>query len=161
MRRVVAGLMALLIPTAGLAQSPMAPMPYSDFRALAQSFDEAERAGSGGPLTVDLLLERLDAAAGRWAEQITALDAIVPEGCYAAAHAELTAYWTDYAANYTEARPMLASVKSPMGVVAVALMIEGILAEAHPLAYVDDASSLTGRTLDRMHIIDALQSCQP
>jgi hypothetical protein len=160
MRRVVAVLMvaATMVPGAATAQSPM-PMPYADFRALAQSFDDAEH--SDEPLTIDGLLHRLDAATVRWADEVAQLEAVTPEDCYAAALDEVTGYWRDYAANYVDARPMLAEAKSVMGLIPIALMIESIMVAAHPLAYVDDAASMTGRRLEQMHIIDALQTCEP
>ena len=156
MRRVLA---VLTLAVAGIvagcgasAQGPTAsPMPFADFLAMAQSFDAAE-AGSGDDSGT--LLERLDAAEARWAQQLASFAAVVPEPCYADALAELTGYWRDYAANYTDARPMMEAAKSTMGVLGIALMIEGVLAQAHPLAY-------PGSQRAPLHIIDALQTCEP
>lgn len=156
---VAAAALAVLVGGPAGAQSPApSPMPWEDYRHAAQAFEDVLDAPQE-PLTLETLMARFDEKMGQYQGEAARLASIVADSCYADAHAEYSAYWHDYIANATDARPMVAQVDSVMGVLPIGIMIETIMAAAHPSAYVDDAASMTGKRLDRMRILDTLQTC--
>lgn len=166
MLRVVVLAAALTSASAPVAAQG-SPMLWAEYRAAAQAAvdDLARPRSSPGPFSIESLREGMDAALARWEVEYARLSAIAPEECYAAAHAEYLAFRHDELANYRDAIPMLMAAESQMGVLAISLMVQGLLAEAHPLAFPEvppEAGVVTlGPKLDAMHIIDALQTCEP
>lgn len=160
MRRALVGaVLALASVGPAVAQSPApTPMPWLEYRAAAQAFEDVQQ-GPQDPLTIETLMARFDAKMLEYQGEVDRLAAITPEPCYAAAHTEYSAYWHDYIANSNDARPMFEQAKSIMGILPIGIMIESIMAAGHPSAYVADSTSMTGQRLDRMRILDTLQTC--
>ena len=162
MRRAIIGLFIVgaLAAAPVSAQSP-SPMPWVEYRAAAQAFEDVLQAPRD-PLTLETLMPRFEEMMALYRGESDRLAAISPEPCYAAAHDEYAAYWRDYIANTDDARPMFEAADSVMGILPIAMMIETVMAAAHPAAYADDASNaFLGKRLDRMRILDTLQTCVP
>ncbi|MBX3031462.1 MAG: hypothetical protein KF809_15050 [Chloroflexi bacterium] len=148
---------ALTIPAAANAQDVM---PWAEYRAAAQAAEEAEIAATSTSWTFEDWPVRFEEGMARWQAELDRLAGITPEECYAAGHTEFQAFWRDYLANFRDALPMFEQAESMMGLIGPAMMVESIMRQAHPAAYVEASTSMTGYTLDRMHLLDSLQTCE-
>jgi hypothetical protein len=166
MRRVMfLVLAAMMLPASAAAQSPTTPTPWAAYRADAQTFVDAFPTASPPVFTVETFQSQLEGAIVKWQAELERLATIVPEPCYADAHAAYLAFRTDELANYRDALPLIAAADSQMGVLGVVMMVQGMLAQAHPLAFPEPSAKpgvvTMGPVLDALHVIDTLQVCVP
>ena len=124
MRRLVTGSLISLVAITQLAATSLAqdaspspvatavsaaaadPMPYADYVAALEAFTTNDPfAGVSDTPTTDELVAAFETLVAKATVEQERLDAVVPEDCYAEAHAELLMYW----ASSTELTGQLAT----------------------------------------------------
>ena len=151
-----------LASSATVAQSNDAT-PFADYRAAVTAFADAEasRQESAGTLTtVEDAIARMDESIARQEAEGERLAAIAPEPCYADAHAEFLAFWRYRIASYKDTLPLVEGAESVIGMIPMFLAADATIRAAHPAAYVEDTTSMTGFTSEPLNILDTLASCE-
>jgi hypothetical protein len=179
MRRVLAGsvislVVVLQLASASLAQeaslSPSAPtaqgvpagepLPFADYVAALEAFTETSPFGamSDPPTKDEVVAGFRNLAAMATAEQ-ERLAAVVPEACYAEAHAELLAYWQSSIELTLQGADQLEAAAAVEEVGPIATALDEILFERHPIAYVELDDGSGGFEGSVFNILDALATC--
>lgn len=155
--RPVLGVVALLlVPMQALAQEVV---PYESYRTeLAAGLATPDR--SNPPLTIDNLIALAEESAARWEAQLAWLGYVIPEPCYADAHAEVLAYLTDSISTLRDAEPLMRAADSAMGAMGILLAAVESLGATHPSAFVQASNTLGGHKADPLHILDTLATCE-
>jgi hypothetical protein len=152
----IMALVLLLAPAQALAQEVV---PYQSYRTeLAAGLATPDR--STPPLTIGNLIALAEESAARWEAQLAWLGYVIPEPCYADAHAEVLAYLTDSIATLRDAEPLMRAADSAMGAMGILLAAVESLRATHPSAFVQASSTLGGYTADTLHILDTLATCE-
>jgi hypothetical protein len=159
---ILVAILVLLPATAPVTAQSGTPMPYADYRAATEAAIQAEsdaQEATGSLTTVDDALVRFGASIDRAQLEVNRLKAITPEDCYADAHAEMIAYREYSIATLRDTLPLIKDAKSVMGMLPMLLAADATVRAAHPAAYVEDSSSMTGWTSKPLNILDTLAMC--
>jgi hypothetical protein len=178
MRRLVTGSLISLLACAQLASTSLAqdvspspvapavsaaaadPMPYADYVAALKAFTTSDPfAGVSDPPTTDELVVAFETLVAKATAEQERLDAVVPEDCYAEAHAELLTYW----ASSTELTGQLATgLAAGASLDALGSMVNEMDAELfarHPIAYAESTDPSGGFRGSPFNILTALSTC--
>ena len=150
------------VPASVLGQS-VDPMPYAEYRVGILAYEQAVEAqpeASGMPTTAYVLAQLNDGQRDA-AIELARLQLIVPEVCYAPAHAEYLAFWEMLIARYDALRPQFEAAATIYDMVSLLLAWEAEIRAVHPAAYVAAADALSGYSMRRMNILDTLGASCP
>jgi len=134
---------------------------YADYLDALEAFRADDPfAGLSSEATVDEVVAAIGVLITRARAEGQRLDAVVPEACYAAAHAELAAYWHASIDLYEEALPELTARASLEELVPIIGDMDAVLRERHPLAYAGEPDEGGGFGGSPFNILDALGTCE-
>ncbi len=178
MRRLVTGSLITLVAIAQLTSATLAqdaspspaatvvsadttdPLPYVEYVAALKAFTASDPfAGVSENPTTDELVVAFETLVARATVEQERLAAVVPEDCYAEAHAELLTYW----ASSTELTGQLATeLAAGASLEALGPMVNEMDAELfarHPIAYAESTDPSGGFRGSPFNILAALSTC--
>lgn len=178
MRRLVIGSLISLVAITQLAATSLAqdaspspvapavsaaaadPMPYVDYVAALEAFTTSDPfAGVSDTPTTDELVVAFETLAAKATAEQERLDAVVPEDCYAEAHAELLMYWASSTDLTGQLATWLATGGSLDELGPVVNDMDAELYARHPVAFVEATDGSGGLQGSPFNILTALSTC--
>ena len=134
-------------------------IPFIEYVAALEAFTQDDPfAGLGDPPTKEEILAGFGMLIANATAEQGRLVAVVPEECYAAAHAELLAYWQSSIDATSEAAAQLEAA-SLEELPAIAGALDETLRTRHPIAYVEASDGSGGFEGSPFNILEALAAC--
>lgn len=151
-------------PSPGTSSAPAVTvgqaLPFAEYVAALEAFTETSPFGEmSDPPTKEEVVAGFRNLAAMATEEEERLAAVVPEACYAEAHAELLAYWQSSIELTLQAADQLEATAAVEEVGPIATALDEILFERHPIAYVEVEDGSGGFEGSVFNILDALATC--
>ncbi len=148
------------VASASASLSDLDPLPYAEYVAALEAFtqDDPFVGLSDPPTKKEVLVGLRKLLASSMTEQERLL-AVVPEDCYADAHAELLGYWQSSIEGVTEAAVQL-KASSLAELISITDAMDETLQQRHPSAYVEASDGSGGFKGSPFNILAALATCE-
>jgi hypothetical protein len=159
---ILVALALIVLPSGAVAQAPSGVvMPYAEYRqGLLDGIEAIAGDDSAGTPTTEVLLERLDAQEARIGELMEWNAGIVPDPCYAAAHARYSEYYAWLVPAFESIRPMIEDAATIFDVLPAFLALDAEARSRFPDAYVADPTVQSGFRSSPINILDSLATCE-